>query len=91
MCSRGLRTSLLSVVVGAVTVESMTLTARSGGSSLARVIAAARSSQTSSTRLMSMSVDAGVDAARYATFIKEKVRVVRHQDTREVSVCVLSR
>lgn len=72
MCSRGLRTSLLSVVVGAVTVEGMSLTARSGGSSLARVITA-RSSQTSATRLMSMSVDAGVDATRYTTFIKEKV------------------
>lgn len=92
MCSRGLRTSLLSVVVGAATVESMSLTVKSGGSSLLGRVLAARSSQTSAaTRRMSMSVDAGVDAARYATFIKEKVCmcVMRHQDAcARAHVCV---
>lgn len=87
MCSRGLRTSLLSVVVGAATVESMSLTVRSGGSSLGRVLAA-RSSQTPATRRMSMSVDAGLDAARYATFIKEKVCVTQYGTSTRVHVLV---
>lgn len=75
MCSRGLRTSLLGVVVGAATVESMTLTARSGGGFL-RMMVARSSSPTyaaANKRTMSMSVDAGVDAARYTNFIKDKV------------------
>ncbi|CAM9999274.1 unnamed protein product, partial [Hapterophycus canaliculatus] len=77
MCSRGLRTSLLGVVVGAATVESMTLTARSGSGSFLRVMAArASSSSPSSGRssTTSMSVDAGVDAARYTNFIKDKAK-----------------
>ncbi|CAM9275876.1 unnamed protein product [Scytosiphon promiscuus] len=74
MCSRGLRTSLLGVVVGAATVESMTLTARSG---FLRVMAVRASSSTSGTAVRSttsMSVDAGVDAARYTNFIKDKAK-----------------
>lgn len=80
MCSRGLRTSLLGVVVGAATVESMTLTARSGGVGFLRTMVVRSSCQTSAAakRTMSMSVDAGVDAARYTNFIKDKVR--RMQD-----------
>lgn len=76
--SRGLR----ALLVGAATVEGMTLTAisrSSGGSSFVRLMSARASpsapspSSSVSKRLMSMSVDAGVDAARYTTFIKEKV------------------
>ncbi|CAB1096368.1 unnamed protein product [Ectocarpus sp. CCAP 1310/34] len=76
MCSRGLRTSFLGVVVGVATVESMTVTARSGGSFLRMMVA--RSSPptyaVATKRTMSMSVDAGVDAARYTNFIKDKAK-----------------
>lgn len=73
--SKGLR----ALLVGAATVEGMTLTAtsRSGGGSFVRLMAARASPSplpsSVSKRMMSMSVDAGVDAARYTTFIKEKV------------------
>lgn len=55
----------------------MTLTARSG---FLRVMAARASSSSSGaarSSTTSMSVDAGVDAARYTNFIKEKVRATR--------------
>jgi len=76
--SRGLR----ALLVGAATVEGMTLTATTrsgGGGGFVRLMASRASSSPPSSsasvskRMMSMSVDAGVDATRYTTFIKEKV------------------
>lgn len=77
---------MLGVVVGAATVESMTLTARSGGGFLRMMVARSSSpASAAAKRTMSMSVDAGVDAARYTNFIKDKVRRVQDTLTRECS------
>lgn len=84
MVSRGLRARIFGVVVGAATVESVSLTPRS--LSIKLLSSAASASTASASRLSpprmrsspgtTMTVaDSVVDAGHYAQFIKEKVCV----------------
>lgn len=59
----GMKVRLLGVVVGAATVESLSLSARSS----IRMLSTSSSS-------MSMVAGSGIDSGRYADFIKDKVR-----------------
>lgn len=66
MAYRGLRTRILGVVVGAATVEGMSLVGRS---SCLRMVS-------TSSSLRMMAAGPVVDADRYAEFIKDKVRML---------------
>lgn len=91
MAFRGMGTRILGVVVGAATVESLSMTARitassSSSSSFFRIMSssssvrgAAASSRSSSTARMMVVGSPGVDAGQYTDFIKEKVQLASIQ------------
>ena len=80
MTPRGLRARLLGVVVGAATVEGVSLTSRSLRVVSSAASASAATTARSTSRMRSSSpatimtmADSGVDVGRYDEFIKEEV------------------